>query len=115
MKARRPAQALRRLLLALLLPTLMLLAQQGAAWHALGHLSASTSTSSAPADDDETLAQHGLCLSCLAYASVDSASAPLAWADALLEFSHAWVVTRPTPSRPADAPPAHSRGPPQVL
>ena len=103
----------RRLTLALLLPLLMLLAQQGAAWHALGHLS--TSTSSAPADDDETLAQHGLCLSCLAFAGVDSASAPLAWADALLEFSHAWVAAELARPRPADAPTALSRGPPQVL
>ena len=115
MKTRRPAHPLRRLMLALLLPLLMLLAQQGAAWHALGHLAAPASTSSAPSDNDETLAQHGLCLNCLAFAGVDSASATSVAADSLLEFSHAWVAAELARPRPADAPTANSRGPPQVL
>jgi len=106
---------LRRLSLALLLPLLMLLAQQGAAWHALGHLGAPASTSNAPSDDDESLAQHGLCLSCLAFAGVDSAHATSAVADPLLEFSHAWVAAELARPRPADAPSAQSRGPPTHL
>jgi len=104
---------LRRLSLALLLP--LLLAQQGAAWHALGHLGAPASTSTTSSDDDETLAQHGLCLSCLAFAGVASASAALAWADALLEFSHGWEAAERVRPLPADAPAANSRGPPQDL
>lgn len=104
-----------RLTLALLLPLLMLLAQQAAAWHVLGHLSAPASTSGAPSENDETLAQHGLCLSCLAFAGVDSAHATSAAADPLLEFSHAWVAAELARPRPADAPTAQSRGPPTHL
>jgi hypothetical protein len=106
---------IRRLSLALLLPLLMLLAQQGAAWHALGHLGAPASTSKAPTDNDETLAQHGLCLSCLAFAGVDSASVPLAAVDSLLEFSHGWAAAELSRPLPADAPTANSRGPPHRL
>jgi hypothetical protein len=125
MNAQRPADRLRRLTLALLLPLLMLLAQQGAAWHALGHLGIPAPSSSqlssglssgqphAPSDDDESQAQHSLCLSCLAFTGVDGGSAPLAWADALLEFGHAWVASELARPRASDAPRANSRGPPQ--
>ena len=98
----------------LLLPLLLLFAQQGAVLHGLSHFSASHSTD--PRGDPERQQPHsGPCELCLAFAHLDAAAKPepLAIQPPVLGFGVAAVSRVPTRAPPA--PPEQSRGPPTFL
>jgi len=103
--------AMRKLLLAFLLPVFLLLSQQGAMQHELGHLSAELkapgSSTHAPGDLQ--------CEACLAFAHLAGIATTQVPPPALLSFGfHLALVDAPA-FIAADAPSARSRGPPTVL
>lgn len=102
---------MRRFAIAFILPLLMLLAQQGAVVHELGHLN----PRSAPTSHDEPLAHDALCLSCLAYAGIGSAAKPDVFRAPLLSFSHPTAAAIAVAVLAAEALAPRSRGPPTVL
>ena len=105
---------MRRLTLSLLLPLLMLLTQQGAAWHEIGHWSQSSSTQDQQRKPKQDHAGK-LCESCLAFAGLavdihaDQPDLRLA------SFGHVLAATVAWTSAAALAPAARSRGPPHSL
>jgi hypothetical protein len=105
---------MRRLTLSLLLPLLMLLAQQGAAWHEIGHWSQSSS----PQDQQRKPKQdHAgkLCESCLAFAGLAVGVQGDPPTLSLASFSHVLSASVAGNSTAAPAPAARSRGPPRPL
>lgn len=120
---------MRKPLLHLLLPLFMLLSQQGAVWHGIGHLAgprgapASQTVASAQgahdhgqsAVDTDELTSEQLCELCLAFddlaASARSEPPVLALADA----AHVQASAAELSSRSQPAPLPRSRGPPLVL
>ena len=111
MKNTLTAKLRQRWLLCLLLPLFMLLAQQGAAWHEIGHWSQRSSPEDQqhhPKQDDAGK----LCESCLAFASLAvgvHADQPIL---RLASFSHVLIAALAWTSAAAPAPAARSRGPP---
>lgn len=110
---------MRKLFLHLLLPVFLLLAQQGAAWHEIGHwaqgrLHGGTTHSLArdegPGDQADTL-----CELCLAFAGIATASRSESLALPLLEAGHVLHQRTAVAERTADSPVARSRGPPAPL
>ncbi len=114
---------MRKLYLSLLLPFFMLLVQQGAVWHELGHLRCNaTNTVASVASDQQDQAQHDkeltadkLCEVCLAFAQVSTAAKTDVPLLSLLSFSHALAPWTATPVATADAPAQRNRGPPTLL
>ena len=101
---------MRRLILAVVLPLLMLLAQHGAVLHELAHLRPPPA-----AARNQPLPADAPCLKCLAFAQIGSSVGTEPVALPLLEPAHERVAT-PQPAVLAAAPPtARSRGPPTVL
>ena len=98
---------MRKLYLSLVLPLLMLLSQQGAVWHEIGHLS------NAPSPFEQKR-QPGdkLCETCLAFAHLTAAAKPEVPSLSLPAFRHALPSADPVPFVAADAPSQRSRGPP---
>lgn len=113
---------MRKLYISLLLPFFMLLVQQGAVWHELGHLVGNDTTtviSSAEQHDsvkqDTGLSADKLCEICLAFAQVSGTAKTDALLLSLLSFGLApaqWVAT---PNVAAEAPALRNRGPPIFL
>jgi hypothetical protein len=100
--------------LALLLPLLLLLAQQGALQHELGHLARAARAQHAQLTGTQTVGEQAPCLECRAFAQIAhpaAASAAISAAPAaapLLAPKPRFVVVS------ADAPAPRSRGPPQA-
>ncbi len=114
---------MRKLYLSLLLPFFMLLVQQGAVWHEMGHLAgtdttATVTTSSGQEDQaqqDKGLSADKLCEICLAFAQVSGAAKTDVPLLSLLSFSHAVAQWVATPVATAEAPALRNRGPPTLL
>ena len=114
---------MRKIYLSLLLPFLMLLVQQGAVWHELGHLrgNASSTVISATsgqqdqAQHDKELSADKLCEICLAFAQVSGVAKTDVALLSLLSFSHAPAQWLATPVATAEAPAQRNRGPPTLL
>jgi hypothetical protein len=108
-----PTPTLRRLELTLLLPLLLVLAQQGAALHELSHLYYSgTAAAGAQLHDSRLLTDRSACTVCLSFAQV---ATPAAASLATLQAVPAARQPSPEPRYdfPAVAPPTpRSRGPP---
>jgi hypothetical protein len=106
---------MRKFCLSLVLPLLMLLAQQGAVWHEIGHLGRAAGTSSAGTEAPRQQPLDRLCASCLSFAHLAAAAghAVPAMLPALLR--HALVAGPAAVFIAADAPSARSRGPPAAL
>ena len=126
---------MRKHLLHLLLPLFMLLSQQGAVWHGIGHLTgarghapagsvlahAPTTTTAQDGHDDvahadpDDLSTDQLCEVCLAFDDLAASARAEAPVLALAEAVHvqATAVERTTRSLPA--PPPRSRGPPLAI
>lgn len=112
---------MRKLYFYLLLPLLMLLSQQGAAWHDIGHLAHASQAAHAvqqqqPRDDGQPqVPEDQPCESCLAFAHLGIALKP-----AVIHLQLASLGQQPstgsTPASVAADVPAHrSRGPPKYL
>lgn len=103
--------AMRKLLVSCLAPLLMLLAQQGAALHELGHLSQDAARTAQAGE------AHGdrLCLSCLAFSAVAGLVRPDPFRALLLSFDHPLPVAVAVSRRAAEAPTPQACGPPPVL
>jgi len=111
---------MRKLALSLLLPLLMLLSQQGAVWHEIGHLSGEHSShpggNSLPPDDVQK--QHPiekLCESCLAFAHLSAAAKPEVFALALADLHCGVAIAQFVAMLAAEVPAQRSRGPPRVF
>ena len=98
----------------LLLPLLLLFAQQGALLHEIGHLGQRAATGSSSPGKQDRLAD-ALCLSCLAHADLGGAAAADAHQPVLLSLADAAPQAPAVPWTPASAPQPRSRGPPSVL
>jgi hypothetical protein len=126
---------MRKHLLHLLLPLFMLLSQQGAVWHGIGHLTgarghapAGAALAHAPvssvardehddvahADPDELSADQ-LCEICLAFDDLAASARAEAPVLALNEAVHVQAAAAERAERSMPAPPPRSRGPPLAV
>lgn len=101
---------MRKLYLSLILPLLMLLSQQGAVRHEIGHLSNTPS----PFEQKQQPVDK-LCEQCLAFAHLAVAAKPEVPSISLPAFQHAAPSADAVPFVAADAPTQRSRGPPAFL
>lgn len=120
---------MRKLSLALLLPLLMLFAQQGALWHEIGHLSRGGAPQGVPtgvsADVPASASQQQqreqlksldkLCETCLAYAQLASVAKTDVLPLDLLSFGFGFARIVAVLAISADAPALRARGPPPFL
>ncbi len=114
---------MRKLYLSLLLPFFMLLVQQGAVWHEMGHLpgnatnttAASSSGQPDKAQQDKELSADKLCEVCLAFAQVSGVAKTDVPLLGVLSFNHALAQWLATPVATAEAPAQRNRGPPAFL
>jgi hypothetical protein len=106
---------MRKLLLAVLLPFMLLLSQQGAVLHEIGHL-ADVSRPGAGAPGSRTHPAGDLqCETCLAFAHLAGVATLHVPAPVLLALRHPRPVVDLPAFLGADAPTARSRGPPVLL
>ena len=103
---------MRKLYLSLLMPLLMLLTQQGAAWHEIGHWSRGDTPSQQQRKDDPG---DRLCASCLAFAHIAATARSDPPKLVLAEAQHVLSQADAVASLTAIAPVARSRGPPVLL
>ena len=110
---------MRKLLLAFLLPFVLLLSQQGAMLHEIGHLADfadRTGTSTSGGSGTGTHQAGDLqCQACLAYAHLAGVATATVLPPALLSFGFHFPVIEAPAFVAADAPAARSRGPPVFL
>ena len=108
---------MRKLYLSLLLPMLMLLAQQGALWHEIGHLSRGTASGAPVSQQQQSDQQHldKLCESCLAFAQLAAAANTSVLPLNLLSFGFGFAREVAVLAITADAPALRARGPPVFL
>ena len=106
---------MRKLLLSLLMPIVLLLSQQGAVMHELSHLT--ELTSGGANGPGSTRHQPGdlQCEACLAFAHLAGAVTAHVVPPALLSFSFQVPSNESPAFIAADAPTARSRGPPTFL
>ena len=98
----------------ILLPLLLLFAQQGAVLHGLSHFAATHSSD--PRGDPERQQPHsGPCDLCLAFAHLDAAAKPQALTTLPPVFGFEAVAVSRVLTRALAAPPEQSRGPPTFL
>ena len=101
---------MRKTLLSLLLPLFMLLSQQGALWHEVGHFG----NGQAPASQKkETLDK--VCESCIAFAHLAAAAKPELFASANTALTYAAPAAGQLISAASAVPTQRSRGPPEFL
>ena len=117
---------MRKHLLHLLLPLFMLLSQQGAVWHGIGHLTDARGhgpASARLAQDDEhlahadpdTLSGDQLCEICLAFDDLAASARAEAPVLPLAEGAHVQAAALTPDSRSLPAPAPRSRGPPLAI
>ncbi len=105
---------MRRFVLSLLLPLLMLLSQQGAAWHEIGHWTSQQQQNQDQQQRKDDPADK-LCASCLAFAHLAATAKSELPQLVLAEASHVQAPATAVVSLSATAPTARSRGPPVRL
>ena len=106
---------MRKLLLALVLPIVLLLSQQGAVMHELGHLADAASRAAGGPGQPGHQPGDLQCEACLAYAHLAGVAAAKVVPPALLAFSFGIPDSAAPAFIAADAPSARSRGPPQTV
>ncbi len=99
---------MRKFLVALLLPVLMLLTQQAQAWHEIGHLQGT------PTEQKQDALGGKLCSLCFSFAQLDAAPAPQAPQLAPAALTQAAPETVTLVSREVDAPVPGNRDPPRL-
>lgn len=101
---------MRRLVLALLMPLLMLLSQQGAAWHEIGHWNQQQQQQRKDDPADK------LCAVCLSFAHMAVTATPTLPPPLMLaDAAHVKAAAAEVAFLAAPAPQARSRGPPTRL
>ena len=98
----------------LLLPLLLLFAQQGAVLHGLSHFTA-TPSSDSRGEPERQQPHSGPCELCLVFAHLDAAAKPQALATLPPVPGFEAVVVSRVPTRSLPAPTEQSRGPPTFL
>lgn len=117
---------MRKHLLHLLLPLFMLLSQQGAVWHGIGHLTGARGHAPATASvqaghddvahaDPDDLSADQLCEVCLAFDDLAASARAEAPVLALVEAVHVQAAAAERVARSMPAPPPRSRGPPLAI
>ncbi|MEP6505695.1 MAG: DUF2946 family protein [Betaproteobacteria bacterium] len=111
---------MRKLLFAFLLPIVLLLSQQGAVKHEIGHIAdvvAQAGGGAASRGAGSTGHQPGdlQCEACLAFAHLAGMATAQALPPALLSFHFHFAVIEAPAFIAADAPTARSRGPPRIV
>ena len=106
---------MRKLLLTLLLPFVMLLSQQGAVTHELSHLTDALSGAASGTDRSGHRPGDLQCEACLAFAHLAGVVSAQVVPPALLSFSFQIPANESPAFIAADAPTARSRGPPTFL
>jgi hypothetical protein len=116
---------MRKLLFAFLLPVILLLSQQGAVLHEIGHITDfadRTGVGVGAQSDAQTGSEPGShqasdlqCQACLAFAHLAGVATATVVPPALLSFSFHFAVIEAPAFIAADAPAARSRGPPTFL
>jgi hypothetical protein len=106
---------MRKLLLALLLPFVFLLSQQGAVTHELSHLTDAVSRGAGHAGEAGHQPGDAQCEACLAFAHLVGVATAQVLPPALLSFDFGIPASEAPAFIAADAPTARSRGPPTVL
>ena len=112
---------MRRLSISLLLPLLLLFAQQGALWHEIGHLSrgsaplAQAAGVPQPQQREQLKSLDKLCETCLAYAQLASVAKTEVLPLNLLSFGFGFARVVAVLAICADAPALRARGPPAFL
>ena len=103
---------MRKFCLSVLMPLLMLLSQQGMAWHEIGHL---TSQSSEQGSTKQKPANDKLCEVCYAFAHLGSGATATEFATPLTTLKHVLAASELVASHAGPAPSERSRGPPTLL
>ena len=106
---------MRKLLLTLVLPLILLFSQQGAAVHELSHLTDAVARAAAGDGPSGHEAGDLQCQACLAFAHLAGVATAHVAHPALLSFGFAPPANEAPVFVAADAPAARSRGPPQAL
>ena len=106
---------MRKLLLTLVLPLVLLFSQQGAVVHELSHLTDAVARAAAGGDASGHQAGDLQCEACLAFAHLAGVATATVAHPALLSFSFAIPANEAPVFIAADAPTARSRGPPTFL
>lgn len=101
---------MRRLLLSGAMALLMLVSQQGAIWHEIGHLGGPS-----PEQFQKQKPSDKLCEGCLAFAHLAASAKSERKAAPVLSTVHPLVAAQAIASLAADAPRHRSRGPPIFL
>ena len=103
---------MRKLLLTVVLPFILLFSQQGAVTHELGHLAEALALGASGQQSSGHLAGDLQCEACLAFAHLAGVATAHVAHPALLSFSFAVPANEAPAFIAADAPTARSRGPP---
>lgn len=113
---------MRKLLLAFLLPVILLLSQQGAVTHEIGHIADGVARAGGKLDGAGAGSASGAhragdlqCDACLSFAHLAGIATAQALPPGLLSFSFHFRVIEAPAFIAADAPAARSRGPPSFL
>lgn len=103
---------MRKLYLTLLLPLLLVIAQQAAAVHEFSHY---TDAAAKSQQQDKRLPGGNLCEKCLSFAQVAGAVHAVPPVLALVELSYDYALSFHTPVIAAEVPACRNRGPPTLL
>jgi len=106
---------MRKLLLTLVLPLILLFSQQGAVVHELSHLTDAVAVAAGGPGASGHPGGDLQCQACLAFAHLAGAAAAHVAHPALLSFGFAVPANEAPAFIAADAPAARSRGPPTLL
>lgn len=106
---------MRKLYLSLLLPLLMLLAQQGAFWHEIGHLAYANTSTSLSSHQREQHPIDKVCETCLAFDQIAGIAKSEVVTLDLLTFAFGLASVTAASVITADAPALRNRGPPFFL
>lgn len=108
---------MRKLYLSLLLPLMLLFAQQGALWHEIGHLSRGNAANAPVSQQQqrERQSMDKLCESCLAFSQLSAIASTDVLPPNLLSFGFGFARVVAVLAITADAPALRARGPPSFL
>jgi len=102
---------MRKLAIALVLPLLLLVCQQGALWHEIGHLSSAL----APAGEHKHQPADEVCVSCLAFEHLATAAKPDVVPLRLALFGRVLAPAERVQSVASGPPAQRNPGPPAIL
>lgn len=105
---------MRKFCLSVLMPLLMLLSQQGMAWHEIGHLT-NPPAGQGEGSQKQKPGSDKLCEVCYAFAHLGSGVTAAEFATPLITLKHVLAASELVASHAGPAPSERSRGPPTLL